>query len=471
MNLGSIKAIGFDMDHTLAVYNHVNFETLAFEKTLEKFIEAGYPSELRRLQFDPNSVIRGLLVDRELGNLLKVDAHKYVKIAFHGKRRLEKEERHRLYNSQSFKAEKLISVDTFFALSEVQLFIEIVAFMDRHPRKIQKSYAEIYRDLRTFMDKSHADGSIKNEVMSRPEHYFHRDKHLKNALIRLCEGGKKLFLLTNSGFEYTNAVLSYLLNDPNSDDDDYKLWQDFFDVVIVSAAKPDFFTDNQPFHRLDETSAKLKVHKGQLQKYQVYHGGGVRKLEESMNIKGDEILYVGDHIYGDIISPKGFVNWRTMLIVEELDQELIKLEETSADWNELLNTLRERERFDEEMQKLRSKIASIDRHISIAEQKNEQKKIPHLTRERERAAAKHAEQEPVLVELEKTIKDMLQKRSQKIHPVWGELMKVGLEKSRFANQVQQYACLYTSRTTNLRFYSPFKRFISFQDKLPHDLID
>jgi hypothetical protein len=108
MNLGSIKAIGFDMDHTLAVYNHVNFETLAFEKTLEKFIEAGYPSELRRLQFDPNSVIRGLLVDRELGNLLKVDAHKYVKIAFHGKRRLEKEERHRLYNSQSFKAEKLM---------------------------------------------------------------------------------------------------------------------------------------------------------------------------------------------------------------------------------------------------------------------------------------------------------------------------------------------------------------------------
>jgi hypothetical protein len=78
------------------------------------------------------------------------------------------------------------------------------------------------------------------------------------------------------------------------------------------------------------------------------------------------------------------------------------------------------------------------------------------------------EQEPILAELEKTIKDRLAKRSAKIHPVWGELMKVGLELSRFASQVQHYACLYTSRATNLRFYSPFKRFVSYQDRMPHD---
>lgn len=86
----SIKSIGFDMDHTLALYHREAFESLAFRETLKKFIKAGYPKELEKLEFNPNFVIRGLLVDRDKGNLLKVDGHKYVKVAYHGHRRLEK---------------------------------------------------------------------------------------------------------------------------------------------------------------------------------------------------------------------------------------------------------------------------------------------------------------------------------------------------------------------------------------------
>ena len=67
------------------------------------------------------------------------------------------------------------------------------------------------------------------------------------------------------------------------------------------------------------------------------------------------------------------------------------------------------------------------------------------------------------------IRQMIEERQAAVHPVWGELMKVGLERSRFANQVAEYACLYTSSVTNLRFYSPFKRFSSTHDLLPSDL--
>ena len=72
-------------------------------------------------------------------------------------------------------------------------------------------------------------------------------------------------------------------------------------------------------------------------------------------------------------------------------------------------------------------------------------------------------------QLDLQIKALLQEREAQVHPVWGELMKVGLERSRFADQVSDYACIYTSSVTNLRFYSPFKRFTSTQDLLPHDL--
>ena len=136
----SIKSIGFDMDHTLVPYKREAFEALAFEETLKKFISAGYPEELSKLSFDPNFVIRGLLIDKQRGNILKVDCHKYVKVALHGRRLLDKKERHELYNAQSFKANSFLSIDTFFDLSEVQLFTEIVDYMRLNPGKIKKSF-------------------------------------------------------------------------------------------------------------------------------------------------------------------------------------------------------------------------------------------------------------------------------------------------------------------------------------------
>ena len=70
--------------------------------------------------------------------------------------------------------------------------------------------------------------------------------------------------------------------------------------------------------------------------------------------------------------------------------------------------------------------------------------------------------------LDKEIKRLIEHKEARVHIVWGELMKVGLERSRFANQVASYACLYTSRVSNLRFYSPFKKFVSKSEQMPHD---
>lgn len=37
---------------------------------------------------------------------------------------------------------------------------------------------------------------------------------------------------------------------------------------------------------------------------------------------GSEVLYVGDHIYGDVLRSKKDLGWRTMLVVPELETEL-----------------------------------------------------------------------------------------------------------------------------------------------------
>lgn len=57
--------------------------------------------------------------------------------------------------------------------------------------------------------------------------------------------------------------------------------------------------------------------------YKVFQGGTYLDLHRMLNItSGTEVLYIGDHIYGDILKSKKTLGWRTMLIVPELEAEL-----------------------------------------------------------------------------------------------------------------------------------------------------
>jgi hypothetical protein len=68
-------------------------------------------------------------------------------------------------------------------------------------------------------------------------------------------------------------------------------------------------------------------------------------------------------------------------------------------------------------------------------------------------------------------KKEIKKYHLELHPIWGELMKTGRQNSRFATQVETYACLYTSKLTNLIHYRPNKNFRAVRDFMPHDLED
>jgi 5'-nucleotidase len=45
-------------------------------------------------------------------------------------------------------------------------------------------------------------------------------------------------------------------------------------------------------------------------------------FSELVGAKGKDVLYIGDHIFGDILKSKKIVGWRTFLIVPEMGQEL-----------------------------------------------------------------------------------------------------------------------------------------------------
>ena len=53
-----------------------------------------------------------------------------------------------------------------------------------------------------------------------------------------------------------------------------------------------------------------------------------------------------------------------------------------------------------------------------------------------------------------------------MHSDWGQLFKAGHQNSRWAQQVQEYACLYTSHVTNFLFLNANLRVL--EDLMPHD---
>jgi 5'-nucleotidase len=64
--------------------------------------------------------------------------------------------------------------------------------------------------------------------------------------------------------------------------------------------------------------------------------------------------------------------------------------------------------------------------------------------------------------------NLLATHHRQFHPIWGQLLKTGHQNSRFAHQVERYACLYTSHVSNLSYYSPETSFRGRIDLLAHE---
>jgi hypothetical protein len=173
LNMKSIVAVGFDMDYTLAQYRAETFETLAYTGTIKKLVyDLGYPTELLDWKFDWRYMVRGLVLDKKRGNILKMDRHKYVKVAYHGFKQLSREDRASTYGNglsrESFDEPDYALIDTLLSLAEAYLFAQLVELKDAYPERVLSNYSQMYNDVRAAVDLCHRDGTLKEAVASDP---------------------------------------------------------------------------------------------------------------------------------------------------------------------------------------------------------------------------------------------------------------------------------------------------------------
>ena len=341
LNMKSIKAVGFDMDYTLALYKPESFEKLAYEETLKKLVEIGYAKEILSWEFDHKYMIRGLVIDKIRGNVLKMDRHRYVKVAFHGFKELNREQRRKLYDVENvinYEEPNFALIDTLFSLAEAFLFIQLVDYKDKSDKLTNKSYNDIYIDVRKCIDLCHRDGSIKNKVSENPSKYISKDKNLVSILKDLKTSGRKIFIVTNSLWDYTNIVMNYVCG--NSKKELNFEWLAYFDLVITGSQKPSFFMTKNQIYSVDLKTCSLRnidiinLTKIENSDLKVFQGGHFKLLYDILGIKGgSEILYIGDHIYGDILRSKKEIGWRTMLVIEELEKEITAIQNSKDQYN------------------------------------------------------------------------------------------------------------------------------------------
>jgi 5'-nucleotidase len=466
LRMQKIELVGFDMDYTLAIYHLRRIEQLSFDMTLAKLIsERGYPMEIGQLHYDHSFVMRGLVVDKLNGNLIKMDRYGHVGRAYHGLRPLASDLWHRLYRHEriQLKSPQYAWIDTLFALPEACLYAGIIELLESLGRAID--YGRLYDDIRESIDQVHRDNSLKREIRKNIGHYIFKDPELGPALHKLRSGGKKLFVLTNSLWDYTDAVMRYLLDGVLPE---YPSWRNYFDFVITGASKPAFFSEARPLIEIDHTSEAGKAigEAGSLERGKVYQGGNLLTFERLSGFSGESVLYIGDHIYGDILKSKKSSLWRTCMIVQELEDEIRFTDARQTEIDRLSEVEITRARLDDEVNHRKGAINTFERRLEREELSPDAR--ARLEEERRRVKAeleklRHALK--VSVEIADTLERDVEEG---FNPYWGLLFKEGNENSRFGEQVEQYACLYTSRVSNFLHYSPMKYFRSPRDLMPHE---
>jgi HAD superfamily 5'-nucleotidase-like hydrolase len=467
LKMERIELCGFDMDYTLALYQQDRLEHLSIEKTLEKMIRKhNYPADILNLSFDPQWAIRGLVVDKIYGNVVKMDRHAVVGRVYHGRTLLSKETRDELYRANRIRlsSDRYAWIDTLFALPEAVMFTTLVDYFDRIEGKPRADYTSLFQHIRECIDEAHADQSLKSIICSHLSDYIVKDPRLAEALHKLRSSGKKLFLLTNSDWAYSNRVMSYMLDGARQA---YPSWRNYFDVVIVSGCKPAFFTEKRPFVALDPATGKVVSQTVKnLSRDLIYEGGNIFDFEELSKVRGDHVLYVGDHIYGDILKLRKAHTWRTAMVLQELELEHTTSERLEQEIGDLDILDRRRRNLESEIdyqvlmlkqiQRLLEETPDPDLHKELDNARRAARETLDSLRSRNRVYEEEVDALEIGIE-------------SAYNPYWGPMFREGHENSRFGQQVSDYADIYTSRASNFVSYSPLRYFRAPRKRMPHEL--
>lgn len=340
--LTDYDSVGFDLDNTLLRYKVANMVQLEYN-VLAKFLVnvKGYSGEHLMEPIDMDFLQKGLIIDFERGNLLKLGANGCILKAAHGTRQLQDLEIDTVYGSErtwevttAFAEDLLVSwygpyadrmrtLLDYFDMPASLIFARIIDSLDAAANGQMDSYnvwPDILDGLIYMYTREHFAGGVSPyfaALQENPDNYIHRSPPKVVELIRELKKQQSTFLVTGSHVDYASFTATYSLGED---------WRNLFDGIVCFAKKPGFFTAERPFLELDGATETNPVLAKDLVRGQVYSQGNLTDLLEILAIKpGAEfnantakILYVGDNLIQDVFAPKTLSKCDTVAVVEEM---------------------------------------------------------------------------------------------------------------------------------------------------------
>jgi hypothetical protein len=153
------------------------------------------------------------------------------------------------------------------------------------------------------------------------------------------------------------------------------------------------------------------------------------------------------------------------MVVEEIERELAWLDAHQPELDELERLEELRVRIEDEIAVYRSALNVLDRRLergedgSAREPLEEERRRDKLHLESLRKARRDADAR---------VEALQREIEEGFNRYWGLTFKEGNENSRFGEQIENYACVYTSRASNFVFYSPMQYFRSPRATMPHE---
>ncbi|KAK3738461.1 hypothetical protein QZH41_017091, partial [Actinostola sp. cb2023] len=286
--------------------------------------------------------LRGLVLDLDKGNFIKLDKHGCILRASHGSKPMSRKEVLDCYGekgkfhffeqlkSHMITRHKDISnfrkFETFFDLPGSLLAAKLVDIIDAKDGKPDKY--TFWQDIldgfilnfspSSFQAKK---GNYFQSIIENPSKYIKPcPQKVINWIKSLSDEKRKVFLLTNSYIDYASFLLEFAVG---------KDWRELFDIVLCKASKPGFFVP----YELGKVVPSMKSVKGmdevressELQFNKIYSQGNLETLMKHLKTWSEKddprVLFFGDSVKSDIYPTYTLAKWDVVAVLEEMEVE------------------------------------------------------------------------------------------------------------------------------------------------------
>ena len=223
------------------------------------------------------------------------------------------------------------------------------------------------------------------------------------------------------------------------------------------SCKPSFFSGRAPLLEVVGEDDLLRPTNGEPRKGGIYYGGNAGQVEAYLGLSGHQILYVGDHVFGDVQASKSILRWRTALILRELEREIRAVGEVKKEQLEIGRLMAHKEVVELEQCRLR-----------LEQQRAKQRYGPKPESGRESRASRLKQLRQQVEQLDSQIAPLAAASARVANRWWGPLMRAGNDKSLLTRQVERSADIYTSRVSNFLYRTPFAYLRSPRGSMSHD---